>query len=281
MKGWLKSIIYLVAWIITQAIVLLVVTLLLKLSGSEASFLQESRDIIMMLAGSLIQLGSTLLITWLFCKFIDKIPLSEIGLKWKGKSRDFLYGCALGIVLISSGSLLLLGFGLITIESITFDGGLLLKSFILFLAVSFNEEIMARGSILRTLMESLGKYWALLVSAILFSLMHGFNSHISLIGFTNIFLAGVLLGVSYIHTKNMWFPIGLHLAWNYFQGPIWGYSVSGQEIKGIVTQKLVGSDLFTGGSFGFEASLVCTILIVVAIVVIDRLCVMPEDHLQG
>ena len=137
------------------------------------------------------------------------------------------------------------------------------------MAVAINEEVMARGNILRTLMESMGKYWALVVSAVIFSLLHGLNPGITFIGFTNIFLAGILLGIYYIHTKNLWFPIGLHLTWNYFQGPVWGYSVSGEEIKGMVTQKLTGSDLFTGGKFGFEASLICTIIMVAAIILID------------
>jgi hypothetical protein len=268
-KGWFKTILYFATWLLTQFIVFVAITLVLRLTGSKVNFFQGSTEVTILMIGTCIQMLSTLFTTWIFCKYIEHISFKEVGLAWKTKSRDFLSGSILGIVLISLGSGVLLSLGLISVQSFTVNAVLLLKSLILFIAVAINEEVMARGNILRTLMESMGKYWALVVSAAIFSLLHGLNPGISFIGFTNIFLAGILLGIYYIHTKNLWFPIGLHLTWNYFQGPVWGYSVSGEEIKGMVTQKLTGNDLFTGGKFGFEASLICTIIMVAAIILID------------
>lgn len=270
-KGWIKTILYFATWLLIQFLVFLMITLVLKFTGSKVNFFQGSTDVTILMIGSCIQMLSTLLTTWIFCKYIEKISLKMVGLTWKHKLKDFISGGILGIVLISLGSGILISLGLISIQSFTFNALLLLKSLILFMAVAVNEEVMARGNILRTLMESMGKYWALLVSAVIFSLLHGLNPGITFIGFTNIFLAGILLGIYYIHTKNLWFPIGLHLTWNYFQGPVWGYSVSGEEIRGLVTQKLLGIDLLTGGKFGFEASLICTIIMVVAILAIDRM----------
>jgi len=75
-------------------------------------------------------------------------------------------------------------------------------------------------------MYSFGKPIALVVSAILFSIMHGQNPAFDYLAFINLFLAGVMLGLPYIFNKNLWFPIALHFSWNFFQS-LFGFKVSG------------------------------------------------------
>ena len=98
--------------------------------------------------------------------------------------------------------------------------------------------------------------------------MHLGNANISTVGFINIILAGILLGIYYIHKQNLWFPIGIHFTWNLFQGPVLGFEVSGYETVSVINQTVQGNELLTGGEFGFEASLLATVLMVVAIIVI-------------
>ena len=84
--------------------------------------------------------------------------------------------------------------------------------------------------------------------------MHGFNPNIDLFGFLDLFLAGILLGVSYIFTKNLWFPITLHFSWNFFQSLL-GFNVSGQDSYSLIEFKITEKNILNGGDFGFEGSI--------------------------
>ena len=129
---------------------------------------------------------------------------------------------------------------------------------------------MLRGYILRSLMESMNRYLALGISSLIFMTVHLLNPNISFLGVVNLFLAGIVLGIYYVHKSNLWLPIGMHLTWNFFQGPIFGFEVSGIKSQSLIKQTVNGSDLITGGQFGFEASLLATVLIVVVILYLDK-----------
>jgi hypothetical protein len=96
------------------------------------------------------------------------------------------------------------------------------------------------------------------VSAALFGLLHALNPGATMTSTVAIALeAGVLLAAAYALTRNLWFPIGLHLGWNFTEGGIFGASISGGAAgKGIFSVSLAGPDLITGGKFGPEASMV-------------------------
>jgi energy-coupling factor transporter transmembrane protein EcfT len=133
---------------------------------------------------------------------------------------------------------------------------------VLFLvAVALIEELMFRGYLLNNLMHSLNKWLALLITAILFTLAHTDNPGVTILPVLNVFVAGVLLGINYIYTKNLWFSIFFHFIWNVFQGPVLGYDVSGIELQSLLQQNMEGPALLTGGAFGFEGSILCLALI--------------------
>ena len=126
-----------------------------------------------------------------------------------------------------------------------------------------------RGYILKNLCESFNKYIALIFSSMVFMLMHIGNPNISVLSVINLFLAGIFLGIYCIHKNNLWFPIGAHFTWNYFQGPIFGFEVSGNKVKSLFNQNLIGSDIITGGEFGFEGSILLTFLMIIGIIYLD------------
>jgi membrane protease YdiL (CAAX protease family) len=128
------------------------------------------------------------------------------------------------------------------------------------LIVAIGEELVFRGYLLNNLMESLNKYIALVISAAVFALVHGTNPDITDLATLNLFLGGCLLGINYIYTRNLWFAILFHFTWNFFQGPVYGFKVSGLHLPGILQQELHGNPIFTGGAFGFEGSVVATVL---------------------
>lgn len=126
-----------------------------------------------------------------------------------------------------------------------------------------------RGYVLRNLMYSFNKYIALIWSSILFSLMHGFNPNIDTFALIELFLAGILLGQSYIYTKNLWFPIALHFSWNFFQTHF-GFNVSGQDTYSLIEFSIVENNLWNGGDFGFEGSWLSIISSIIMIILVER-----------
>jgi hypothetical protein len=116
-------------------------------------------------------------------------------------------------------------------------------------------------------MISFNKYIALIVSALLFSLLHAGNPNVDMFALANLFLAGILLGISYVYTKNLWFPIALHLSWNLFQ-TLFGFNVSGIDSYHLIEISIIENNLLNGGLFGFEGSIFSIIFQVITIILI-------------
>jgi hypothetical protein len=148
----------------------------------------------------------------------------------------------------------------------TLDLANLTSGLFMFLAVAVSEELFFRGYILNNLMKSFPKIPALLATSILFSVFHIVNSHYSWFSFLNILLAGLLLGLPYIYTKSLWLPMSLHFSWNFFQGPIFGFNVSGHDTYSLYTQSRTADTIWNGGGFGFEGSVLSIVFQLIAIV---------------
>ena len=208
------------------------------------------------------------LIIYTFRRFLDRKTISSMGFYFKNRFGDLGAGFIIAFVLMVGGSLILYATNQIGLTAIPFKVSGIVFSFILFIIVALTEEILFRGYILNNLLDKSNKYVALLISSLIFSMVHSLNPNFSLLAFINILLAGIILGSTYIYTRNLWFPISLHLFWNFLQGPVMGYSVSGMKIESIYKVNLTGSDIINGGQFGFEGSLVCTLILIPAILLI-------------
>ena len=194
-----------------------------------------------------------------------KLPLSLLGISLKGRGKDLLAGLGVAVLLYAVGFGTSLLMGTVEIASVQWVPRDLLGTLLFFLLVAVTEEVMLRGFVLgRMLSAGMNRFVALFLSSALFSAMHLFNPNFALLPFVNILLAGCLLGASFLYTRNLCFPVVLHWFWNWLQGPVLGYEVSGMDSgETLLTLRLTGSDLLTGGSFGFEGSLLCTVLLVV------------------
>ena len=125
----------------------------------------------------------------------------------------------------------------------------------------FREELMFRGVLFRFSEEFGGSWFALILTSALFGLSH-INNH-DATWVSSLFIAveaGLLLGALYMLTRNLWMCMGFHAAWNFTQGFIWDVPVSGFDVHGVVTAKLTGPTLLSGGPFGLEASLIAFVL---------------------
>ena len=208
----------------------------------------------------------SILLVITFRLLLDRKSLFSMGLGWKG--REALLGFLLGPALLGAGaSILYLSGHLHWIDSLIDTNDLLIGLGIMAM-VAVGEELVFRGYILNNLLESLDKWMALGISSLLFALIHLDNDGVHAIALINLVLGGMLLGINYIYTRNLWFSIFFHFSWNFFQGPVLGFRVSGVGLQGILQQELSGSPLLTGDVFGFEGSIIDTALTVISLLLL-------------
>jgi hypothetical protein len=125
----------------------------------------------------------------------------------------------------------------------------------------FTEELLFRGILFRYIEDWGGSWVALIVTSALFGLAHILNPNATWFSsFAIAVEAGLLLGGAYMLTRSLWFPMGLHAAWNLTQGEIFDVPVSGINEHGLVEAKMSGPPLLSGGQFGLEASLIALVL---------------------
>lgn len=206
---------------------------------------------------------SVFLSAWVVWRF-RKVSLAVWGRSLALRRKDVLAGILLAIVLYAVGFGISLLVGAVEVAGVALNLSTLFISLGFCLLVAVTEELALRGFVLeRMLQGGVNKFWALFLSAALFSLIHIGNPNFDFLSFTNLLLAGILLGSSYIYTRNLSFPIALHWFWNWIQGPVLGYEVSGNKFcDGLLTLHLPEANLINGGAFGFEGSILCTVLMI-------------------
>lgn len=191
-------------------------------------------------------------------KYYEKRKITEFSTN--GIARNLSLGILLGVVAQSLTILVIYLAGEYSIVSINPILYILPALGMAFSSAIF-EEILLRGILFRIVEEKLGSYIALFISALIFGLLHLANPNSSLIAGIGLAIqAGLLLGAAYIYSRNLWFPIAIHFAWNFTQTAIYGASVSGNAMsKTLITSEISGSDWFTGGQFGPEGSIQATV----------------------
>lgn len=196
----------------------------------------------------------------------------SMGFALKGHGRELLAGIGVAAGLYGIGFLLTMLLGGIRITDANFHAGALGQTWVLFFLVAVFEETACRGFLLGRMMDAgMNKFVALVLSSVVFSAMHLGNPNFAAVPFVNLLLAGILLGSAYIYTRNLWFAIALHWFWNWYQGPVLGFEVSGNDFgETLLTLETTDNVLLNGGSFGFEGSLICTVLMLVGVFLIIR-----------
>jgi membrane protease YdiL (CAAX protease family) len=208
----------------------------------------------------------------LFVRWIERRPVDEFGVA--GWSRELGAGLLAGLVLFSIviGIIAALG-GYRVIGSNPATA--LYPAIAIAITSGVTEEIVLRGLFFRLIERLAGSWIALALSAALFGALHLGNPNATWFAGVAIALeAGVMLAAVYMVTRRLWAAIGLHAAWNFTQGGIYGVAVSGFDMGGLLRARISGPELLTGGAFGAEASLpaivVCTAFGIVLLVVAHR-----------
>ncbi|WP_119065610.1 CPBP family intramembrane glutamic endopeptidase [Rubrobacter indicoceani] len=232
------------------------------------------------LVSSLGSLVATLLSLFLAARFLDRRRFREYGFSLdRGWFLDLGFGLALGALLMSGVFLTQLAFGWVSVTGAFYSGfdGVpfilgILPPLVVFLCVGIYEEAASRGYQLRNISEglnypSIGPRVSVLLAWVatsaVFGLLHLGNPNADLVSTLNISLAGLLLGAGYVLTGELAIPIGLHITWNFFQGSVFGFPVSGLASLGgsFLTVEQSGPETWTGGEFGPEAGLLLPFVI--------------------
>jgi len=208
---------------------------------------------------------------WLAVRFLDKRPFADLGLRLsRAWFKDLVFGFILGGLLMGAVFAVEVAAGWARVEGCLHTSWgqgafwpALICMLVAFVCVGVYEEVLSRGWGIRNLAEGLNLpglgargavLVAWLVTSLVFGLGHAMNPNASMISCLGVAGAGILLGLPYVLTGELAIPAGLHIGWNFFQGNVFGFAVSGRDFGVSLLQiRQTGPVWMTGGAFGPEA----------------------------
>jgi membrane protease YdiL (CAAX protease family) len=232
------------------------------------------------IAFRLILLAAALVVGYLCTRWLEDLPWRALGLSLHARwLRDFVVGSITGVASLALATGIATAGGGLRFrapdrELLLQIGQTLVFSAALFIIAALAEEALFRGYPLQTLARAGLAWLGVLLTSVPFATVHLRNPNV-VQGFTfvNTALAGVWLAVAYLRTRSLWFPLGVHWSWNWALGSLFGLPVSG--ITNIAPHPLLhGVDLgpawLTGGNYGIEGGVACTITLVISTIFIWR-----------
>ncbi|MCR5611298.1 MAG: CPBP family intramembrane metalloprotease [Clostridiales bacterium] len=224
---------------------------------------------------TLVTLFATVLATAvciLFCRVIQKRGLSSMGFVRRHAVREYLLGALVGVVMISATALLGLAFGAYRFTPAKPNWGIVLLFLLGYFFQGMSEEVLCRSCFLVSLSRRNNVWLAIAVSSSMFALLHVFNPGFGVIPFVNILLSGAFFATYFLKRGSIWGACAIHSFWNFFQGNFYGISVSGtggsDAVSVFSAEALKGSKLLTGGTFGIEGSVWCTVVMAAALLIL-------------
>ncbi len=215
--------------------------------------------------------GTSNLVDEAFCLFlsiflmtkISKLKIEQLGFTKDNIVFSYLKGALFGTLQIFTVFFIIFGLKAIDVYYVgNISILLLIKVFIIFIFQALLEEILFRGYLMPFFSKVIGIKFTIILLSFLFTCIHLFNPNLDIIGLANVFLAGVTFSLIYCYTGNLWLVGAMHTLWNFILG-----FIVGSQISGIITYNSVffsipveNKDLISGGVFGFEASIVTTIV---------------------
>jgi len=197
-------------------------------------------------------------------RWLDKRSFESLGLRLDKHALPDIFA-GIGITFLQMGLiyLVMLGLGWLTFEGFAWEfdpigaviSGVLTFLFV-FVLVGWHEELLSRGYHLQTLASGINLFWGVIISSAVFGLLHLGNPNATWVSTAGIFFAGLYLAYGYLRTKQLWLPIGLHIGWNFFEGVVFGFPVSGMDFYALTRIRVHGPEIWTGGAFGPEAGLI-------------------------
>lgn len=243
-----------------------------------------------MAATSSASLAAAVFAGWLSGKLLEGLPYRALGLSLvSGWIRNLLVGIALGAATLSLAVLVAMSFGGMSFARSDADGFSVAQtavtSLLIFAVAAAFEEVAFRGYLMQTFFRSRLTTFGIIFTSLLFATVHNGNPEASWLSWLNTFLAGIWFAVAYLKTQSLWLPIGLHLSWNWVQGALFGIEVSGlTELAPapLLRESDQGPAWLTGGNYGVEAGVACTVALLVSTVAVFVIPGIrpPEERLE-
>jgi membrane protease YdiL (CAAX protease family) len=249
--GWLRALLYLIAFVIITGTVLSIYILGLHKGKPDGSDIRDLMKGDKLWASTLFLFVLTFLLSYVFRRWVDRKPFVSLGLNLEGHGREAMAGGMLAIFIVGASGLLLKWTGHLKWMDIIFDPNALFLAFGTIVLIAFYEELIFRGYILNNLMDSLPKWLALLISALLFMIFHW--TSLGFFPLLTTLIMGLILGMNYLYTRNLWFSICFHVAWKFLEGPVLGFSGDG-SFQTLLQIDLHGDENITGATNGLEGS---------------------------
>lgn len=252
--------------LLMQTILLSIIAFFIGIPFSLLSFIPGLNlpDELLLFIYQIIEILAITLSVVLARRFLDRRSFVSLGLKIdRWLILDILSGFTITFLMMGFIFIIEWGFGWFTFDGFAwgFDNisTIITESlimFIFFISVGWNEELQSRGYHLQTIASGLNNFWGVLISSSVFGILHLSNPHATWESAVGIFFAGLFLAYGYFATGQLWLSIGLHIGWNFFEGVVFGFPVSGMDFYHLTRITVTGPELWTGGSFGPEAGLV-------------------------
>jgi membrane protease YdiL (CAAX protease family) len=194
-------------------------------------------------------------------RWVDKKSFVSLGLSWsKRGAADLLFGFLLSGLMAGTvfGAMVFLGYiGNVEVSASGWSIlSILAGPLVITALIGFWEELVFRGYILQNMIEGMGMKTAVIVSCLLYGLLHSMNPNAGLLSTAIIVVFGYLRIYGYLSTGQLWMSIGMHTGWNFFQATVFGYAASGHaEEQTLFTHDMLAANWLTGGDFGPEASI--------------------------
>ncbi|HFR4144949.1 CPBP family intramembrane metalloprotease [Bacillus cereus] len=244
---------------------------MLFLPKAETIFMKGIYDNVRMV----LTFGGAIFILFIWVRFVEKRPFSSIGF-WKEKwMRKYLKGALIGFVFISTPVILLLLMGSVKLQvqhitSTVIVG--IVGSLVAFLIQGATEEIIVRGWLFPVLSVRSRIWVGIVVTSFLFGFLHLLNPGITILSISNIILVGVFAAFYVLKDSSLWGICAWHSIWNWAQYNVYGFAVSGMTIYSTPLFKPAtnGPEFLHGGTFGIEGSIITTIMLTIASIVLWR-----------
>jgi uncharacterized protein len=209
-------------------------------------------------------------------RFLDRRSFASLGFNFDQRVLvDLLAGITITFIMMGLIYLAMTSLGWIQLTGFAWHSdppgvviGQILLYLLIFVAVGWQEELLSRGYHLQTLASGINLFWGVLISSAVFGILHLANPNTSWVSAAGIFFAGLFLALGYLRTGQLWLSIGLHIGWNFFEGVVFGFPVSGLSIYPLLHIHVSGPELWTGGAFGPEAGLIVLPAIAIGVLLI-------------
>lgn len=210
---------------------------------------------------------------FVMCK-ISKIKFQDLGWHREGAIKEIFQGVVIGLAAISSVALLIFMLGGIKFEYIFTTKSIspMILGFIFFMFQGTFEELVMRSYLMPNFANVMGDKWSIIITSILFSVLHFANPGITVIPIINLVLFGIVFAALYYKTGSLWVCGISHGVWNYTMAYVYGAEVSGALMGSAVLHSIpqAGKDFISGGKFGYEGGIVTTIVGIILIILIFK-----------